>query len=195
VATRLGHNLVSGPDSTRDGPADERKPGAGGSRIPGSPRIADPGSHWPASRLSVLIRGDQDQSQTDTSSDGLPREVPAGALEQTYGPRDQALAIPGSADAAGARSSRADLWLSVQGPYDVAMAPSKRGLLTGLSLGKRVAEEEVDDLALYFVETEQWRKVLADEVDVIFGSKGAGKSALYSALLQRERNCLIAECS
>lgn len=75
---------------------------------------------------------------------------------------------------------------SVHDPYDVAMAPSKRGLLTRLSLGKRVAEEEVDDLASYFVETEQWRKVLADEVDIIFGPKGAGKSAIYSTLLQRE---------
>ncbi|MGH3692752.1 MAG: hypothetical protein ACRDRX_01895 [Pseudonocardiaceae bacterium] len=66
------------------------------------------------------------------------------------------------------------------------MAQSKRSLLTGLSLGKRVAEEEVDDLASYFVETEQWRKVLADEVDIIFGPKGAGKSAIYSTLLQRD---------
>ncbi|MGH3772722.1 MAG: P-loop ATPase, Sll1717 family [Pseudonocardiaceae bacterium] len=66
------------------------------------------------------------------------------------------------------------------------MAPSKRDLLTGLSLGKRVAEEEVDDLASYFVETEHWRKVLADEVDIIFGPKGAGKSAIYSTLLQRD---------
>jgi hypothetical protein len=70
--------------------------------------------------------------------------------------------------------------------YDAAVAQSKRSLLTGLNLGKRVAEEEVDGLASYFVETEQWRKVLADEVDIIFGPKGAGKSAIYSTLLQRD---------
>jgi len=49
-----------------------------------------------------------------------------------------------------------------------------------------VAADEVDDLASYFVETEQWRKVLADEVDIIFGAKESGKSAIYSTLLQRE---------
>jgi hypothetical protein len=64
------------------------------------------------------------------------------------------------------------------------MIQNKRSLLTGLSVGKRVAEEEVDDLASYFVETEQWRKVLSDEVDIILGPKGAGKSAIYSTLLQ-----------
>jgi hypothetical protein len=63
---------------------------------------------------------------------------------------------------------------------------TKRSLLTALSFGKRVAEEEVDNLASYFVETEQWRKVLADEVDIIFGAKGSGKSAIYSTLLQRQ---------
>lgn len=66
------------------------------------------------------------------------------------------------------------------------MVQTKRSLLTGLTFGKRVAEDEVDDLASYFVETEQWRKVLADEVDIIFGAKGSGKSAIYSTLLQRE---------
>lgn len=66
------------------------------------------------------------------------------------------------------------------------MTVDKRALLTSLSFGKRVAEEEVDDLASYFVETEQWRKVVADEVDVVFGDKGAGKSAIYSTLLQRD---------
>jgi hypothetical protein len=66
------------------------------------------------------------------------------------------------------------------------MTQNKRSLLTGLSLGKRVAEEEVDDLASYFVETEQWRKVLSDEVDIILGPKGSGKSAIYSTLLQRD---------
>lgn len=42
------------------------------------------------------------------------------------------------------------------------------------SFGSRVAEEEVESLHEYFVETEQWRRLLAGEVDIVFGSKGAG---------------------
>lgn len=66
------------------------------------------------------------------------------------------------------------------------MSITKHDLLTSLSIGKRVAEEEVHDLASYFVETEQWRKVRAGEVDVVFAPKGGGKSAIYATLLHRE---------
>ena len=66
------------------------------------------------------------------------------------------------------------------------MPGEKLTILRDLSFGQRVAEDEVDDLASYFVETEQWRKVAKGHVDVIFGAKGAGKSAIYSTLLQRE---------
>ncbi len=61
----------------------------------------------------------------------------------------------------------------------------KRDLLHGLTIGSRVAEDEVGELAAYFVETDQWRKVAAGEVDIIFGAKGAGKSAIYTTLLDR----------
>jgi hypothetical protein len=57
--------------------------------------------------------------------------------------------------------------------------------LESLSFGQRVAEEEVKDLAKYFVETEQWRRISSGEVDVVYGPKGAGKSALYALLLER----------
>lgn len=66
------------------------------------------------------------------------------------------------------------------------MAVSKLELLHSLSFGQRVAEDEVDQLASYFVETEQWRKVASGEVDIVFGAKGAGKSAIYSTLIHRE---------
>jgi hypothetical protein len=62
---------------------------------------------------------------------------------------------------------------------------SKREVLEELSVGSRVAEDEIENLKAYFVETDQWRKVAAGEVDIIFGSKGAGKSAIYSTLLDR----------
>lgn len=63
---------------------------------------------------------------------------------------------------------------------------NRQDVLTRAVFGSRIAEEEVDELHSYFVETEHWRKVLAGEVDIIFGSKGAGKSALYSLLLAQK---------
>jgi hypothetical protein len=55
--------------------------------------------------------------------------------------------------------------------------------LTGISFGDRVAENESTRLSNYFVKTEQWNSLFSGDVDVIFGSKGSGKSALYTLLL------------
>ncbi len=55
-----------------------------------------------------------------------------------------------------------------------------------MSFGERIAEQEVESLVEYFVETEQWRKLHSGAVDIVYGTKGAGKSALYSLLLARE---------
>ena len=65
------------------------------------------------------------------------------------------------------------------------MSLTKKEALERTSFGKRIAEEEVDDLASYFVETDQWRRIFAGEVDIVFGDKGAGKSAIYSLLVSR----------
>ncbi|AEB49817.1 hypothetical protein B565_1782 [Aeromonas veronii B565] len=62
------------------------------------------------------------------------------------------------------------------------MTLSKSDVLCSMNFGQRVAEEEADHLHTYFVETEDWRKLYSGEVDVIYGSKGAGKSALYSLI-------------
>ncbi len=62
---------------------------------------------------------------------------------------------------------------------------SKRDVLQELSFGKQIAEQEVDELASYFVETDQWRRIFAGEVDIVYGAKGSGKSALYSLLQSR----------
>ena len=59
----------------------------------------------------------------------------------------------------------------------------KRHLLRHLSFGSRVAEEEIDDLRSYFVETHQWEKIFDGSVDIVYGPKGSGKSALYFLLL------------
>ena len=65
---------------------------------------------------------------------------------------------------------------------------TRRKLLADASFGSRIAEDEVDELHSYFVETEQWRKVIAGEVDIIFGAKGAGKSAIYSLLVAQKEH-------
>ncbi len=66
----------------------------------------------------------------------------------------------------------------------------KRDVLEHLTIGRRVAEEESDELASYFVETDQWRKMIAGDVDIVFGPKGSGKSAIYATLLNRSDRLL-----
>lgn len=66
---------------------------------------------------------------------------------------------------------------------------NKKQLLQNITFGKRIAEEEVAELESYFVETDQWRRIYNGEVDIIYGVKGSGKSAIYSLLLNR-RNIL-----
>lgn len=61
---------------------------------------------------------------------------------------------------------------------------NKLALLKTSRFGERVAEEEQDTLASYFVQTDTWKQLLNGELDVVYGSKGSGKSALYSYLLK-----------
>ena len=62
---------------------------------------------------------------------------------------------------------------------------TKREVLATLTFGQRIAEDEAEALVSYFVETEQWRKIVSGEADVVYGPKGSGKSALYSLLRQK----------
>jgi hypothetical protein len=64
----------------------------------------------------------------------------------------------------------------------------KMFLLKQLSFGSRVAEDEIDDLQGNFVETDQWNRLYNGNVDVIYGPRGSGKSALYFLLLSRKNN-------
>lgn len=64
------------------------------------------------------------------------------------------------------------------------------------SFGHRTAEEERERLKDYFVETEYWRQVFQGEVDIVYGPKGSGKSAIYSLISQSkdelfDRNILV----
>jgi hypothetical protein len=58
-------------------------------------------------------------------------------------------------------------------------------LLKRLSFGSQVAEDETNELASYFVETHQWTKISNGQIDIVRGDKGAGKSAIYSLLIER----------
>ena len=57
-------------------------------------------------------------------------------------------------------------------------------VLASSSFGQRTAEEERENLRAYFVETEQWRQVFKGEVDIVYGPKGSGKSAIYNLISQ-----------
>jgi len=60
---------------------------------------------------------------------------------------------------------------------------TKKALLAKLRVGHRVAEDEKHELAQYFVRTSQWTKLENGEIDIVYGAKGTGKSALYSLLM------------
>lgn len=59
----------------------------------------------------------------------------------------------------------------------------KKKVLDRISFGAQVAEEERDQLIRYFVETDQWKKLMQGDIDVVYGPKGSGKSAIYFAIL------------
>ncbi len=62
--------------------------------------------------------------------------------------------------------------------------------LKSISFGARVAEDESGELAKYFVETDQWNRIVKGEIDVVIGAKGASKRAIYSLLITQEREFL-----
>ncbi|WP_187505543.1 P-loop ATPase, Sll1717 family [Pantoea agglomerans] len=58
--------------------------------------------------------------------------------------------------------------------------------LEKISFGERVAEQESEKLSNYFIKTQQWDSLYNGDIDIVFGAKGSGKSALYTLLLKRE---------
>lgn len=71
------------------------------------------------------------------------------------------------------------------------------GELQSLNFGERVAEEETQFLNRYFVETDNWDRVFTGQIDVVYGAKGSGKSAIYTILESNfdklfEKNILLA---
>lgn len=70
-------------------------------------------------------------------------------------------------------------------PLDGKEKMTKKEILSSLTFGHRVAEDETDVLGTYFVETDHWERLYRGDIDVIYGAKGAGKSALYALLLSK----------
>ncbi len=63
---------------------------------------------------------------------------------------------------------------------------NKLELLKSINFGESVAELEADNLKDYFLETHHWQQIRAGEVDVVYGPKGSGKSAIYSLIDEHE---------
>lgn len=70
------------------------------------------------------------------------------------------------------------------------MSISKLDVLKKIRFGERIAEDELGQLEKYFVATDQWNRVYSGEVDVVYGPKGSGKSALY-ALIDKKQDALF----
>ena len=68
------------------------------------------------------------------------------------------------------------------------MDNDKINVLREADFGNQVAEQESEKLSKYFVETNYWRKLYNGDVDVVYGTKGSGKSALYSLLVAKRDN-------
>jgi hypothetical protein len=67
---------------------------------------------------------------------------------------------------------------------------SKRQALRDLSFGSQIAEEEREALRGYFVKTQAWDRIFNGDIDIIYGPKGSGKSALY-VLIQDQDGALF----
>lgn len=63
---------------------------------------------------------------------------------------------------------------------------TKRDVIERLYIGQGIAERETETLAGYFLQTTQWNRVFSGDVDIIFGPKGSGKSAIYFLLKEME---------
>ena len=58
----------------------------------------------------------------------------------------------------------------------------KIDILKRTTVGERIAEQEKGDLNKYFIKTYLWEQIIENKIDIVFGSKGSGKSAIYNSL-------------
>jgi hypothetical protein len=59
--------------------------------------------------------------------------------------------------------------------------------LERLNLGASAAENELQDLGQYYLETDEYRRAIRGEVRIVTGRKGTGKTALFSQLRDKVR--------
>lgn len=71
---------------------------------------------------------------------------------------------------------------------NLAATQQPSNILARLSLGASSAENEFQELGQYYLETDEFRRTLRGEVQVVLGRKGAGKSALFFQVRDRLRN-------
>jgi len=60
-------------------------------------------------------------------------------------------------------------------------------LLASLSFGDPMAENELQTLGSYFIETDQYQRTVRGEVNLVVGRKGTGKTALFAQVRNRIR--------
>jgi hypothetical protein len=63
---------------------------------------------------------------------------------------------------------------------DVEVQERTSSALANLTLGSSIAENEFQHLSQYFLQTDEYRRVLRGETDIVAGRKGAGKTALFA---------------
>lgn len=64
----------------------------------------------------------------------------------------------------------------------------KRQVLQNITFGERIAEDEVDELSSYFVETNQWQSIFAGEVDVVYGAKGSNRPHAFKWIVTQTQD-------
>ncbi|MGV8964561.1 MAG: P-loop ATPase, Sll1717 family [Candidatus Saccharimonadaceae bacterium] len=74
---------------------------------------------------------------------------------------------------------------------------NKLEVLKTTNVGERIAEQETEGLSIYFLKTFLWEQILEDDIDIVFGCKGSGKSAIYNFLANQtdeifDRNGILA---
>lgn len=71
---------------------------------------------------------------------------------------------------------------------EITISPEQsRSLLDKVRLGASAAENELQDLQNYYVETDAFKRTLAGQVRIVLGRKGSGKTALFSSVRNRKR--------
>ena len=82
----------------------------------------------------------------------------------------------------------------MSGPIETKAAmdhSSRLKLLSEINLGGHIAEDERENLGQIFYKTDIWSRVRNDEIDLILGDKGSGKSAIFLLLHEKKFDMLM----